>query len=92
MCNNAHEYSVLLLKQSSKTQNIGWLQDETYKYYRRRQDKTYSKFNRKYEITVISTKNIVENKIKISGNLSVLRLQQSSKTTYKFYCRKQDKT
>ena len=49
------------------------MQDETYKYYRRKQDKTYSKFNRKYEIwgstkyytiTVISTKNIVENEKK----------------------------
>ena len=35
--------SMFRLKQSSKTQNIGRLQDETYQYYRRKQNKTYNK-------------------------------------------------
>ena len=52
--------SMFRLKQSSKTQNIGRLQDETYKYYHRKQNKTYDKFNCKYEITVISTKNMLK--------------------------------
>ena len=42
--------SMFRLKQSSKTQNIGRLQDETYQYYRRKQNKTYNKLKCKYEI------------------------------------------